>query len=180
MTQTFHRHVAVNASGIAALNATLNGLYTWLLWRSQGNLTLTGDAGIAFDLAGTPVWIAVLTTLMGTATIRGKLWEGRVASPSGAVPAAFSLLPFNIVGRATTLGAMAFVLLALPLWAALQAAGDGALTITFAVAAKIVLTLLLTFAIVPIVLLAAATDMQPARRIAVLGVKRHTATDVLP
>jgi hypothetical protein len=164
MTMSFRRYVAIDAIALAALNASMNGAYTWLLWHARSDLTLNGEGGIAVDLAGTPVWIAVLATLLGTSAVRRKLWEGRVATPREAVPTIFSLLPFNVAGRAAAMSTFATIIFALPLWSALHTAHSGNLSIEFAVIAKVTITIVLTLVIVPLVILAALRDMQPKRK----------------
>lgn len=121
MAISLRKYVAIDAIGIATLNAVINGGYTWWLRRSPDLLSLYGENGIALDLAATPVWIAVLTTLLGTAAVRRKVWEGRIEGPRFTMPAILHRLPFAAVPRAAIFGAAAAVSLALPLWLALWA-----------------------------------------------------------
>ncbi len=160
MTMSFRRYVTLDVVGIATMNCIINASYVGWLWRASASLPLAGTAGIAFDLAATPVWIAVLTTLFGTGAVQRKLWEGRFREPGGRIPGMFQLLPSNILWRAGAMGVLAGSLFALPLWLALQAAPMETLPIEQAIATKVALTALFSTLIVPLVVIAAIADMR--------------------
>ena len=164
MTMSFRKYVAADAIGIAAMNAALNASYTSWMWSKLDPVTLTGANGIASDLAGTPVWIAVLATVFGTSAVRQKLGEGRVERPLTRVPGILSMLPQGIATRAASLGVISAAFLALPLWLMMQTSGVGAVSLTAAVLTKVAITVVLSLAIVPVVILAAVDDTQPRHR----------------
>jgi hypothetical protein len=152
MAISFRRFVVLEATAVAAMNAGINALYTWWLWRSRGALPLNGIGGIALDLASTPVWIALLSTLLGLATIRRKLSSGSVRRPRLQVPHVLRALPDAIVLRSIVLGAAAALTLGVPLLLALSASDAVSLSLAHAVLAKVALTIILSLAIVPIVI----------------------------
>ncbi len=76
MPTPFRSYVVKDALLIAAMNAAINAAYTWSLWRHATPLRLLGPEGIATDLATTPVVIALLSALLGTAVARRKLAGG--------------------------------------------------------------------------------------------------------
>lgn len=168
MTIPFKTFVAVEAIGIAAMNAGINALYTWCLWRSRGPLPIQGVGGIAFDLASTPIWIAMLSTLLGTVMIRAKLRDGRVVVPAMRAPLVLDTLPAGVFARALVLGATAATVLGLPLWWALDASGFDEITLIAAVLTKVAITVPLSLAVVPLVILAGLADVQRSRRPALL------------
>jgi hypothetical protein len=162
MTMFFQSFVLTQALGLAALNAAMNGAYTWFLWRAEPQQALFGEGGIAFDLASTPVWIAALSTLFGVASIRKQLREGRVALPDRSLQMLAPRLPRNIPARAgvmAVLGALAF---SLPIAMMLQSSGEDVISSEWAVGLKVALTVPLTLVIVPVVILTAVADV--ARR----------------
>lgn len=163
MPIAFGRFVVIQALGIAAMNTAINASYTWLLWRGRESLPLEGAGGIAFDLASTPVWIAVLSALLGTASIRAKLRDGRIGRPAMRPLPILGLLPRSVALRSVVLGAAAAIALALPLRWALQASGVEMLPLAVAILVKIAITAPLSLAIVPLVILAALSDMQRLR-----------------
>ena len=160
MPTSFAKFVLVQACGIAAFNASINALYTWYLWRSRSLLTLFAENAIAFDLSSTPGWIAFLSTLLGTASIRRKLREGHVATPDMAVPGAFGVLPETIPARAAVAGLLSAVVLGLPVQSMLQASGLDAVALHEAVLLKVAITVPMSLAIVPLVILAALADVR--------------------
>lgn len=160
MATPFNAFVATQAFAIAAFNATVNASYTWWLWSPLDRLSLHGPGNIATDLATTPIVIAVLSALLGTAFIRQKLRDGRVAIPKSALPTAFHLAPHGLVQRTVVFGFLAAIALGLPLWLGLQATGLETLTLTGAVLAKVAITIVLTLLIVPLTILAALADVQ--------------------
>jgi hypothetical protein len=163
MPVPFHRFVAGQALGIAALNCAMNAGYTWALWRPDDALPLFGEGGVAFDLASTPVWIAVLSTLLGSAAVRRQLRSGQVTPPAASAPSILAGLPTSIALRAVALGAVAAISLMLPIWLLFQASGLETLSLQAAVLTKVALTAPLTVLIVPLVILAALADVQRGR-----------------
>lgn len=163
MTMSFRRYIALDVLILAATNSTFNAGYAWWLWSSSDAVQLTGDNGIAANLATTPIWIAVLTTLLGTAAVQRKLWEGRFREPAFVIPRLLGSLPGNIAARSMTTGLAAATVLALPLWMLLQRLSLQSLPFEHAIIIKVVLTVLFTACIVPLVVLAATADMQGAR-----------------
>ncbi len=163
MSTRFRQFVLTQALGIAAVNAVINASYTFWLWAGPQPLTLFGAKGVAFDLASTPTWIAVLSTLLGTASIRQKLLDGRVVAPMMPVHALFDMVPRGIVLRAAILGASAVALLSLPMWVLLQASGMGSVDLGAAIGMKVALTVPFTFLIVPLVILMGLGDVQRMR-----------------
>ncbi len=161
MTMSFRRYITLDIVAIATMNSFVNAGYVWWLWRSSTKITLSGSDGIAYDLAGTPIWIAVLATLLGTGSVRRKLWEGKFHKPGFGLPAILQRLPVNIAARAAIMGLTAAVFVALPLWSLLQIVPVDLLALQHAVAAKGALTTLFSAAIVPVVVLAAISDLQP-------------------
>lgn len=161
MPTPFGSYVVKDALLIAALNAAINAAYTWYLWRHAEPLRLFGPGGIAVDLATTPVVIALLSALLGTAVARRKLGDGRVAvGPGTHAPGVLRLLPRGVIARSVTLAAAAVVLLALPLLGLLPSWGDGALTLGAAVGTKVAITVAMSLLIVPVVIWAALADAQ--------------------
>ena len=159
MTMSFNRFVATEAFSVAALNAGINASYTWWLWRTPDVLTFRGEGAIAFDLASTPVWIAMLSTLFGTASARRKLREGRVSSSEVQLASLLRVLPQGTPSRATALAIAAAALLSLPLWAILQIVAPEVLSLGAAVLTKVGITVLMSLVIVPLVILAALGDV---------------------
>ena len=164
----FRTYLAREAALVATFNASVNAAYTGYLWRSAEPLRLLGPDGVALDLAATPVVIAVLSTLLGTAVVRRKIRDGRIAvEPGTRAPWLLRRLPGSIPGRAAAAALGAAVLLALPLLIVLPALGDGALTLAGAVGTKVAITVVLSLLIVPTLTLAALADVQrPPSRVA--------------
>lgn len=169
MSTTFQRFVITQSLGIATFNAGINALYTWGLWRSKSILTLFGENAIAFDLSSTSGWIAFLSTLLGTGAIRSKLRDGRVAAPRMRSTVPFDMLPRNIAARACILGLAGAIFLGAPVWLVLRASGIGDVSLSAAVLAKIAITLPMSFLIVPLIILAGLSDVQPGRRTAAVA-----------
>lgn len=157
----FRFYVAREAMLITAFNATINAGYTWWLWRHLDVVPLRGDGGVALDLALTPVVIAVLSTLLGTAALRRKIADGRIAvEPGTRAHPRLGHLPRGLMPRAAIVAILAGLLLALPLWAVLPALGDGALTPLDASGTKVLLTVALSLLIVPTLTWAVLADAQ--------------------
>lgn len=166
MPTPFRTYLVREAILIAAFNASVNAGYTWWLWRSTEPLRLVGPKGIGTDLATTPVVIAVLSTLIGTAIVRRKIMDGRILVEPGLRPHPPLLrLPRSIPLRAAAAAALAALLLSLPLLGLLPLLGDGVLTLGGAVGTKVAITVALSLLIVPALTLAALADVQgPAGR----------------
>lgn len=160
MPTSFKRFVITEALGVAALNAGINAGYTTYLWRKLDPLTLFGANAIGFDLATTPIVIAMLSTMLGTSAIRQKLRDGRVATPMIRVTAGLAGLPSGIVLRGLALGTVAAIALAMPLLLMLQASAIGTLSPFAAVMMKVAITVLLSLLIVPMVIFAGLADVQ--------------------
>lgn len=163
MTTPFQSFVLTQALGLAALNAAMNGAYTWFLWRAEPQLALFGEGGVAFDLASTPVWIAALSTLFGVASIRKSLREGRVALPDRSLRALAPRLPQNILARAGVMAVLAALAFALPIAMMLQSSGADTIASEWAIGLKFALTVPLTLAIVPVVILSCVGDLERRR-----------------
>lgn len=159
MSMSFRRDLVRDAVGISAMNAVINGCYIWWLRRLSPPWGVAGTDGVAPDLAATPIWLAMLTTLLGTGAVQRKLWEGRFREPESVIPAVLWLLPYRLALRAAVFGAVAAILLSLPLWTVLQTQASATLPLGYAIATKVALTVLFSAAIVPLVVLAALADM---------------------
>lgn len=156
MPMSFARFVVAETIAVTALNAGMNAGYTSWLWRRPMPLPL--DA-IATDLAATPVFIAVLSTLLGTAATRRKLSGGRVAAPAALSGERWLVrLPVGILARSALLGILSAVLLTVPLLAVLGGADIATLPLAAAVGAKVAITVLFSLLIVPLGILAATVD----------------------
>ncbi len=160
MATSFKRFVITQAVVIAAFNAGMNAFYTWWLWSSREELPLRGADNIGVDLAMTPVFIAVLSTLLGTMAIRQKLRDGRVVAPARALPAALYAAPQGLLQRTTVFGITATAMLSIPLWMMLRASGIEALPLSDAILSKVAITVAMSLLIVPLVILTALADVQ--------------------
>jgi hypothetical protein len=161
MSISFQRFLVIEVLGIAAFNAAINVAYTWGLWRSVDPITLFGENGIGGDLATTPSFIGLLSTLFGTHGLRRKLEDGRVAVASAIrMPGMMRLLPMNVPVRAATIGLLCEAALGLPLSLLLASAQFGVMSLAEACSAKAAITVLLSFVIVPITILCALGDVQ--------------------
>lgn len=158
MSTPFKRYVVKDAVGIAILNSVMNAAYTAYLWWGQAPVALYGEHRVALDLANTPMVIALLSTLLGTAASRAKLLDGRVAVGDAQAPEWMRWLPNGVVLRALVLAALAGVMLAMPLWGALCASGVTALPLWGAVGLKVLITVVMTLLIVPVVIFASLAD----------------------
>lgn len=161
MNVSFKTYVIREAILIAVLNASINGAYTWYLWRSLDLLTLFGENGVGLDLALTPVFIGVLSTLLGTHLIRQKIGDGRVVvgRHTRAHPV-LHLLPQGILARSLLMGLACGLLLGVPLWLGLQASSLGSMSHLAAYGAKVTITVALSLVIVPMVVFCALADIQ--------------------
>ncbi|WP_447761985.1 hypothetical protein [Sphingopyxis panaciterrae] len=159
MSLAFDRFLVRETIAIAAFNAGMNAAYTSWLWSRLPTLSLGGPAGIATDLAATPMFIGFLSALLGTAAIRKKLATGAVMLPR-AVPGdgALARLPRGIFARASVLALLAMVAFSVPLFAAMTAAEGQPITLGEGVVVKVVLTILFSIVLVPLTVLAAGVD----------------------
>lgn len=159
MPRSFSAYLVIDTLGVAALNAALNAVYTSWLWYKLPILSLAGPEGLATDLALTPLFITFLATILGTGPARRKLQAGAVVrwERAGAMDM-LALLPSGIFQRAIVLTLLSTLLFAAPLYSALLMSGAGTLSLAQAVAAKIVITLVFSFILVPLVLCAASSD----------------------
>lgn len=156
---TYTRFVIKEAALIAAFNAGVNALYTWWLWRLLDPLTLFAENGVGLDLATTPVFIGFVSTLLGTASLRRRLADGRVAAGTRAPPA-LRLLPRSIAARSAVMAVGCGLALGSPLWTVLQLDANAALTLAEAIGTKVAITIALSLVIVPVVIATALADVQ--------------------
>lgn len=168
MTTMFRTFVAQQAIAVATFNAVINASYTSWLWSTRDRLPLSGGQGIGIDIAMTSVVIAVLSTLLGTSSIRQKLQDGRVEVPELKLPVAFRSIPYGHIARALVFGFVAAFLFAMPTWLMLQTSSIE-LSLLSAVLAKVFLTVVMSIAIVPVVILAGLADVLHPRRPFVAG-----------
>lgn len=149
------------APGVAAFNTLCNAAYAAWLWRGEPVLSLDR---IGADLAMTPIWIGLLSVLLGTPSIRKALADGRMIREAKlhAHPLA-TLLPRNLLVRAVTIAALCAAILALPLSLALPVLGDGLLTPSTAIGSKAIITAAFSLIIVPLVAYATIADMPAAK-----------------
>lgn len=153
-------YLIAQAFGVAAFNAVCNAGYTAYLWQAPA-LPLER---IGSDLAMTPVWIGLLSVLLGTPFVRKALADGRMMEEAGLrAPRLAILLPRNLVLRAITVAALCAMLFALPLALLLPLLGDGILTQADAIGGKVILTIAFSLILVPIVAYATVADMQDTK-----------------
>jgi hypothetical protein len=161
---SFERFLLKETLAVTALNAGINAAYTSWLWQKLSPLSVAGPTGIAIDLATTPVFIGFLSTLLGTTAIRKKLAAGAVAPPRRFLgDPVLRLLPMGIFWRAAVLATLCAIVFAMPLQLAIVATGITGVSLGEGVAAKVAITVLFSFAIVPIAVLAAGTDRRSNR-----------------
>lgn len=149
------------AFGVAAFNTLCNAAYTAFLWRSEPVLSLDR---IGADLAMTPVWIGLLSVLLGTPFVRKALADGRMIREAKLRPHPLATrLPRNLVVRAVAVAALCAALLALPLALVLPLLGDGWLTPGAAIGSKAVITVAFSLIVVPLVAYATIADVSAAK-----------------
>lgn len=158
---TWKTYLMAQALGVAAFNTLCNAAYTYWLWRGEPVLSLDQ---IGADLAMTPLWIGLLSVLLGTASIRNALANGRMIRESklSAHPLA-TRLPRNLLVRAVVVAALCAATLALPLTLVLPMLGDGLLTPGTAIGSKAVITVAFSLIIVPLIAYATIADMSAAK-----------------
>lgn len=149
------------AFGVAAFNTLCNAAYTAWLWRAEQVLSLDR---IGADLAMTPIWIGLLSVLLGTPFVRKALADGRMIREAKLRPHPLATrLPRNLVVRAVAVAALCGAILALPLAFVLPLLGDGWLTPGAAIGSKAVITLAFSLVVVPLVAHATLADVPVAR-----------------
>lgn len=154
---TFRDYLILQAFGAAAFNAAMNAGCTWFLWGGEPQLPL---GTIAADLAMTPIWIGLLSVLLGTAFTRRAFANGTMLRDSAITPPAFlQWLPRTILSRSLVVAALCAVSFALPLSLLLPLMGDGMLTPAGAIGTKVILTVGFSVLIVPLVIFATTTDI---------------------
>lgn len=163
---TWKTYILAQALGVAAFNALCNASYTAYLWRAEPVLTL--DL-VGADLAMTPIWIGLLSVLLGTPFIRKALGDGRMMQEAGLrAPPLATMLPRNLVVRAIVAAVLCAAIFALPLALLLPRLGDGLLTQANAIGSKVIITVVFSLIIVPLVAYATIADM-PATNVARAG-----------
>lgn len=113
---TFHRYLLAQTLGVATFNAIANVCYTWFLWGGRTPLPvdtphLSLDR-IGGDVAMTPIWIGLLSALLGTAFIRRAFADGTMLRRSDPLS---RWLPRSIPLRSLVVAALCAVTFALPL-----------------------------------------------------------------
>lgn len=155
---TFRSYLIANAIGVALLNTTINGGYTWFLWGKEGSLELQN---IGADIAMTPIWIGLLSVLLGTVFIRKAFADGTMLRDAGIKPPSiFRRLPRSILKRSVVVAAFCAVVFALPLSFLLPLTGDGMLTPTDAIGTKVIVTIAFSLLIVPLIVYATTADSE--------------------
>ncbi len=153
---TWKTYLIAQVLGVAAFNALCNASYTAYLWRDP---VLPLDL-IGADLAMTPIWIGLLSVLLGTSFIRKALADGRMMHEAGlSAPALATMLPHNLIVRAIVAAALCAAMFALPLALVLPWLGDGLLTQGNAIGSKVIITVAFSLIIVPLVAYATIADM---------------------
>lgn len=127
--------------GLAAINAGINAAYTAYLLQGAAAVPLFSDLGVGRDLALTPMVIAMLSALLGTAAARAKLGDGRVTMGEVQAPDMLRVLPSGIVARSLFLAVLAGSFLATPMWLALQGTNVVTLSLAAAVGLKVAITI---------------------------------------
>ena len=157
---TFRSYLLAQALGTVA-----NVGYTWFPWRGRtplppGTSYLPLDR-IGADLAMTPIWIGLLSVLIGTVFIRRASADGTMLRDAGVQShPALRWLPSSILLRSMVVAALSALAFALPLSLILPLAGDGLLTPAGAIGTKAILTLVFSLTIVPLVVFATIADVE--------------------
>lgn len=154
-------YLIAQALGVAVFNTLCNVAYTAALWLGEPVLRLDR---IGADLAMTPIWIGLLSVLLGTPSIRKALADGRMIRAAKLVAHPLTTrLPRNLLVRAAAAAALCAGVLALPLALVLPILGDGLLTPGEAIASKAVMTALFSVIIVPLVAYGTIGDVSAAK-----------------
>ncbi|MEJ6396141.1 hypothetical protein V8J82_22995 [Gymnodinialimonas sp. 2305UL16-5] len=154
---TFRTFLLAQAFGIAAFNVAINSAYTSYLWGAEQQLAL-GE--VSADLAMTPIWIGLLSVLLGTFFIRKAFADGTMLRDAGITShPVFSRLPRNVLPRSVVVAVLCAIAFALPLFLALPLIGDGVLTPVNAIGTKAIITLLFSLLIVPLIVYATTADV---------------------
>lgn len=153
-------YLVAQALGVAAFNTLCNAAYTAFLWRSEPVLSLDR---IGADLAMTPIWIGLLSVLLGTPFIKKTLANGRMIREAKLRPHPLAImLPRNLLVRSLAIAALCAAILALPLALLLPMLGDGLLTPAAAIGSKAIITIAFSLVVVPLVAYATIADI-PAK-----------------
>ncbi|MFQ6550219.1 hypothetical protein AADZ90_019910 [Aestuariibius sp. 2305UL40-4] len=153
---TFRTFLLAQAFGITAFNIAINSAYTSFLWRNEPQLML-GD--IRADLVMTPIWIGLLSVLLGTFFIRKAFADGTMLRDAGRRPhPILRQLPRRILTRSVVAAALCAIAFALPLSLLLPLIGDGILTPAGAVGTKAIVTAIFSLLIVPLIVYATTAD----------------------
>lgn len=154
-------YLIAQALGVAAFNTLCNAAYTAWLWRGEAVLSLDR---IGADLAMTPIWIGLLSVLLGTPFIRKALADGRMIREAKLRPHPLAtMLPRGLIVRAVAIATLCAMILALPLALALPMLGDGLLSQRTAIGSKAIITIAFSLIIVPLVAYATVADMPAAK-----------------
>lgn len=165
---TFRSYLLAQSFGVAAFNIVANAGYTWFLWGGRtplppGTPHLPLDR-IGSDLAMTPIWIGLLSVLLGTAFIRRAFETGTMLQDADLRPLpALGWLPRSILLRAGVMAALCALAFALPLSMILPLIGDGILTPADAIGTKAILTFVFSVMVVPLVVYATIGDAEQYR-----------------
>jgi hypothetical protein len=164
---TWKTYLIAQALGVAAFNTLCNAAYTAWLWRGEPVLSLDR---IGADLAMTPIWIGLISVLLGTPFIRKALADGRMIRESklSAHPLT-TRLPRNLLVRAVVVAALCAAILALPLALVLPMLGDGLLTPGTAIGSKAIITVAFSLIIVPLIAYATIADIPAASGVRAAG-----------
>lgn len=161
MARSFARFMIGETAAVAALNAGCNAALAAWTWSSVAQPGLAADSLLITNLSLTPVFIAFLTTLFGTASARRRIDRGTVLPPRRSL-AMLARLPHATLKRAGLLALISCLFLALPLAVLLPTVNVARFTSGQAVVAKVVITIIASCAIAP---LAALSAVRPSRRI---------------
>lgn len=148
--------------GVAAFNTLSDSAYTAFLRRGTSVLPLDR---IGADLAMTPIWIGLLSVLLGRQFIRKALAGGLMIREARLRPYPLATMPScNLLIRAIAIAAMSGMLPALALSLVLPMLGDGLLTLGTAIGSKAIITIAFSLLIVPLVAYATVSDIPGAKQ----------------